>query len=356
MSRKGPGYENDPVRGGRTGPNFVCRHAARNTAIPYTEITAGTELALQWNFGAAHVGDCSVYISYDVELDRAQQKYFKIANLPRCKDQNRQDVTIMMPDFLPAGNAILRWDWWGLHGWPAVEWYSQCVDITITSSSTVQPAQIMSYSIIEPPIYPGRGNEEPGFRNPWGSGEFYMTGPACAGEFTGNNCELTAIGTRGNTGGGGSITGGGGGSAISITTPAPGTEVTDPEPMCEIYTVVAGDTLISIAQRYTAEGKTVTWQEICAANAKADCNSIDVGDDYVIPCATCNCANAAQLAAPDHPALAELDLTGGSSATTTAGDGSSSATTTGDLSVVDGSVTTQVSTCLLLAVGCLQGL
>merc|ERR1719436_1393607 len=67
--------ENNPVSFelGCSGPMnrcdaFVCREAAPNPSVNMAQVTAGSTLQLQWSFTAFHVGDCSVYISYDVEL------------------------------------------------------------------------------------------------------------------------------------------------------------------------------------------------------------------------------------------------------------------------------------------------
>lgn len=50
--------------------------------------------------------------------------------------------------------------------WPGnVEFYTQCVDGVISSTSTVKPDSIAAYSIIKPPIYPSEFKT--GFRNPY---------------------------------------------------------------------------------------------------------------------------------------------------------------------------------------------
>ena len=55
------------------------------------------------------VGDCAVYLSYDVAKPRPEQNWFKIANLYDCKSKNKQDVNIDIPPWLKAGPAVLRW-------------------------------------------------------------------------------------------------------------------------------------------------------------------------------------------------------------------------------------------------------
>ncbi|GMH55022.1 hypothetical protein TrST_g9760 [Triparma strigata] len=277
------GYESqdDPVPN-LSSTQFICRNA--NSAAS-TAATAGQPLALRWRFGAAHVGDCSVYISYDSGAV-ADMKFFKIANLPDCRSQNNEDVEITLPSWLPAGTATMRWDWPALHVYPRVEFYSQCSTLEISSSASSLPSDVTMYDVRD--VYPQSGNAGVGYRNPFNpSSEQYMTGPACAAGVAGNNCELTAAGTTGNTlevggstgggGGGGESTGGGGGDGSSV--PGAG----EPTSLCQIVTVEAGDTLASIANDFTAKGYPTTWQEICEYNGIVDCDNIEVGETYVIP-------------------------------------------------------------------------
>lgn len=62
--RGNTGYENDPVKFDTDA--WVCRHAVRNPDVPLHEAIAGEITELTWHFGAAHVGDCAVFLSYDV--------------------------------------------------------------------------------------------------------------------------------------------------------------------------------------------------------------------------------------------------------------------------------------------------
>jgi len=173
---------------------WVCRHGPVN---PTQEITPGGTLDLTWDFGAAHVGDCAVYLSYDVSSTRAEQKFFKIANLPKCREQNRQAVTITIPDWLPAGQVVVRWDWYALHVRPSIEFYSQCFDATVTGNNGPQNA-LYTYKINSPDLYPSSANVGVGYRDAFNpSSEQYMTGPPCALGFDQNNCAMTTCGTTG---------------------------------------------------------------------------------------------------------------------------------------------------------------
>merc|ERR1719296_485110 len=194
---------------------FVCREASPNPNVPVTSVVAGQSLQLAWHFTALHVGDCSVYISYDVEKPRSQQKFVKVANIPDCKSYT--SWTIEIPASLPAGRAILRWDWVALHIWPKTENFVQCADIDIRSTSPSSPSGLDSFSIANPPIYPDNGEDGVGFRNAFGSGAQDMTGPSCIDDSI-NDCYLTAPGTLRNTD---SRRGSGGSGLVPQPQPAP---------------------------------------------------------------------------------------------------------------------------------------
>jgi len=196
-------YENDPVGRSPKGQDFVCRHAEPNSGVTPASVSAGNDMELQWDLSAPHVGDCQVYISYDVDLPLTSQKYVKLANYPECRKLSGQRVRMQLPSILPAGKAILRWDWYALHVNPP-EWYAQCADIIVVSSSGQAFSNFNSFKIVDPPIYP-----ESGYRNPYsadgktlGQANFYMVGPACIDNSV-NQCSLTAKGARGYTGFGG---------------------------------------------------------------------------------------------------------------------------------------------------------
>ena len=147
FTRKGPGYENNPTG---SGAKFVCQNAKK---APYVDIVAGSTIEIEWDFSAAHKGDCALYISYD------DTKFFKIANFPECNNDNRKFVPVKIPKWLPNGVVVVRWDWYALHQWPSAELYAQCTDATIKGSdgsATVADLAALSYTVINPAIYPSR--------------------------------------------------------------------------------------------------------------------------------------------------------------------------------------------------------
>lgn len=168
----GTDYEGDPVPS-NTDERFVCRHAEADPSATPAMIAAGGTTQVQWDTSAPHEGDCALFISYDIGLPRVSQRYMKIANFPDCASRSGQSVSVAIPGTLPAGDAVLRWDWRALHAFPTVEWHAQCADVRVSSSSARTWESFDNrFRITSPPIYPADGNLAPGFRNPFG-GDFY---------------------------------------------------------------------------------------------------------------------------------------------------------------------------------------
>merc|ERR1719150_1259647 len=218
---------------------FVCRHASPSNVI--TDVTAGGNLEVQWDLTAAHPGDCSFYISYDVDKDPLEMEFFKVANLMDCKSVRMHQGAgtpdtwdFQLPSWLPGGRAVLRWEWSALHIPTSVEFFVQCVDINIApSTDAIAVDQIPTYKVFDPtPARPeSYGTALPGngvtltlpmtwedmsmtpnvntfspdyaysYRSAYNTGSnwpYFMTGPECALGLTINNCDLTAVGTQGH--------------------------------------------------------------------------------------------------------------------------------------------------------------
>lgn len=199
--RQGPtdmyGKANAPTPGSDS-LDWVCR---QGTPVAKKQpVTAGGSLGLQWAFTAAHVGDCALYVSYDVDSQRKDQRWFKIANFPKCKNQNNQLVNVNVPAWLKNGHAVFRWDWYALHVHPSIEFYSQCFDANVSGGQVALPGSLNQYKLVNngKALYPTSNAEAPGYRNAFNGGEQYMTGPPCALSSTENNCEATNEGTTGH--------------------------------------------------------------------------------------------------------------------------------------------------------------
>lgn len=207
-TRNPVGYENDPIGfQGRPQEQFVCRNDPNGMR---TAVTAGQPLDMQWQNTALHVGDCAVYVGYGDDIvngglsERTSGKFVKIANIFDCKKYSGQDYQIDLPSWLPAGKAVIRWEWYALHVAPTIEFYAQCADVDIQSDSNLTPADLPSYSIVEPEwVLPKRGDiaGTVGYRNAFNTASpQFVTGPPCAfpGDSSSRNaCNLTAKGTQG---------------------------------------------------------------------------------------------------------------------------------------------------------------
>jgi len=199
-------YENDPVNFGTTNDattykKFSCRNdppkkANGDLEDPPTTVWAGEEMDVMWLTSADHVGDCAMYVSYDYDFEGDNIKnmeWFKIANWKDCKSIEEQDNEITVPDWLPAGRAVFRWDWYALHVHPSIEFYAQCADVEVMGSgNSLEVSQVPKYSMMG--LYPEKDGAE-GWTQGWRYGygdETWMTGPPCACKSDPlNNCEYT---------------------------------------------------------------------------------------------------------------------------------------------------------------------
>merc|ERR1719382_520943 len=229
VPRSGGVYENDPLPPqANTQEDWVCRHARPNPKVSRPSIAAGSTTGIVYGTGAiGHAGDCAVYISYDTERNRRTMRWVKIANLPDCRSQINENVPIVVPSELPAGDAVLRWDQYALHQTqntvPFIEWFIQCADITISSQSTRSWESFNSFSMIDnagTPAYPSSvSSYRKAYADPSDPG-FFMTGPACVDDSL-NQCAMTAVGTKGYTGFGGEDHPAGSPAPAAPTTPPP---------------------------------------------------------------------------------------------------------------------------------------
>lgn len=197
---------------------FACR-SAKNPDVEPTEVEAGQTLDLLFDLDAKHPGDVAVYLSYDHDMPYEtidEMKFFKIGNVFDAQQYHMKPVTITLPDWLPGGNAVLRWEWYALHENPNVEFWTQCSDLIVKPTEKELPVEkVPSYRVVIndnartlPLEGPRRDNNELKkyrkviysrtsykWENPSPS---FMTGPECALGFTKNNCPMTGHGTAGH--------------------------------------------------------------------------------------------------------------------------------------------------------------
>ena len=106
--RGNTGYENDPVKFDTEA--WVCRHAMKNPDVPLYPAMAGQITQLTWHFSAAHVGDCAVFLSYDVDkpLDSMAESAHVATPLrpnPGCLPSVKYSPTFEQPGSLSSSTS-----------------------------------------------------------------------------------------------------------------------------------------------------------------------------------------------------------------------------------------------------------
>lgn len=197
-TRKGPGYENNPVRSNKSS-QFICRNSPKK---PQITIVAGNTIEVEWTFTANHLGDGALYLSY------GDDKFFKIANFPEMNLSNNQFHTVNLPAWLPsAEHAVLRWEWYALHVFPTIEFYVQCTDVKIKAGSSpraLSAVKALSYSVVSPSTLPDNGLSSSGaacrsngcpYRDGFNPTTWWQAGDhKCVDGVVGNCCEAAESG------------------------------------------------------------------------------------------------------------------------------------------------------------------
>eukprot|EP01111_Echinosteliopsis_oligospora_P013452 TRINITY_DN482_c0_g1_i1.p1 TRINITY_DN482_c0_g1~~TRINITY_DN482_c0_g1_i1.p1 ORF type:complete len:263 (+),score=63.39 TRINITY_DN482_c0_g1_i1:105-893(+) len=161
--------------------DFICRSNQVMPQANWTTITAGSTLTIQMNFQAAHVGDCFMYLTYDADKPEDEMRWFKIWQQYECKDNNRVDVPVKIPDYIPStSHAILRWEWYALHVFPTIEFYAQCVDVKVNGNANgVMGTPMFNIPGHLPTAQSSNGTNN--YRNPYSNPvQTWFTGPALA--------------------------------------------------------------------------------------------------------------------------------------------------------------------------------
>jgi len=178
--------------------SLVCRVPNGYSSTPNIDVTAGQVLELKWELTAAHPGDGGLWISYDASFSNTQDmRFFKVANFPQLRLMNGKRVKVLLPSWLPPGQAVLRWDWYATHNQPYTEFFVNCVDINVRSSSLILPSSIQPSHKLETgtssatsyPLY----NDNSAWcwdcsGSDWDARK--MNGPGCVAGISGNCCDL----------------------------------------------------------------------------------------------------------------------------------------------------------------------
>ena len=143
------------VEGGINAPVYTCLGPAFKTTqtsmrchdTPAGSIvgtyTSGSVINLEWLMEAPHPGDCSIWLSYDTNVN-SPANWIKLKDIPGCLSPNGIDApsginrySLTLPEFLPScEHCVLRWEWYAVQQVSNVEFYVNCVDIKIISTNT----------------------------------------------------------------------------------------------------------------------------------------------------------------------------------------------------------------------------
>jgi hypothetical protein len=144
----------------KTSPTSMRCHDAPSGNIAAT-YTSGSMVDLEWVMEAPHPGDCSIWLSYDTNVD-SPVNWIKIKDIPGCLSINGVDLPIglnrfsfKLPDFLPScEHCVLRWEWYAVQQVSNVEFYVNCADIKIVSLNNCQrPTPVTQINGIEHLLY-----------------------------------------------------------------------------------------------------------------------------------------------------------------------------------------------------------
>ena len=147
---KSPGGINAPVYTcvgsvfGSSKTSMRCHDSEEFTTL--TPLVVGKTMKVQWTLTANHPGDCSLWLSYDVDK-KSPQYWIKLRDFPGCLSKtgvnppyegNVEDI--ILPNDIPdCEHCVLRWEWYGVHQVSNVEFYANCADVSISGGNQKCP-------------------------------------------------------------------------------------------------------------------------------------------------------------------------------------------------------------------------
>lgn len=137
--RIAPGDQNNGLTITR-GPTKVSPCAGLPAGPVQSTFTAGQNINVQWEIGAAHKGQCFVELSTDGE-----QTFTVLQQLPNCADAVGPDfqAAVQLPN-TPCDKCVLRWRW---EAALTNELYLNCADISITGAKKTRKTRNTRRSI-----------------------------------------------------------------------------------------------------------------------------------------------------------------------------------------------------------------
>jgi hypothetical protein len=170
------------VSGGLNAPVYTCLGPVFQTSstsmrchdTPSGNImatyTSGNVVNLEWIMEAPHPGDCSVWISYDNNIN-FPINWIKLKDIPGCLSPTGIDSPVginkysfKLSEFLPScDHCVLRWEWYAVQQVSNVEFYVNCIDIKIISQNNCElPSPTTEINGIEHLLYNLHDNTQNG--------------------------------------------------------------------------------------------------------------------------------------------------------------------------------------------------
>merc|ERR1719361_169098 len=126
--------------GGSQLERFVCRDYDGDSRVTSIDddrtYTAGQTIKVRWSLSAAHTGDCTAYLSFDYLAEQSAMRWFRIGNWEDCQGKNYWENDLTIPEWVPTGRYVLRWEWYATHLYPEMEFYAQCSDVQIINPTS----------------------------------------------------------------------------------------------------------------------------------------------------------------------------------------------------------------------------
>jgi hypothetical protein len=121
-----------------TSSEFVCRNLPIGNTL---KIKAGDNIIVQQGIHASHPGPCYFYLGNEL-----RNEWYKFAEFENCETFMKNDYSLKIPNEAPQcleRGCVLRWEWHALHlrnlNGGKIEYYTNCVDIELTSNSKCKP-------------------------------------------------------------------------------------------------------------------------------------------------------------------------------------------------------------------------
>ncbi|KAL6078795.1 Tegument protein VP13/14 [Balamuthia mandrillaris] len=137
-----PGCSGCEVKKAPEYPQYTCGGIEYDGTSDLLALTAGQNLDLSWYLNAPHPGECLIYLSTG-PTDDPETEWYLIDVIWNCafgegkESGDTVEGAVTIPEYaLDCEHCVLRWEWYAIQQVDAIEYYVQCVDVSISSDNT----------------------------------------------------------------------------------------------------------------------------------------------------------------------------------------------------------------------------